>query len=62
MTECPRDQFTSLGSCIADLAVGWILPSDLCPSCTRAFMAALDGIAGELEWHENYVSRSRDDE
>lgn len=45
-------------TCLAALADGWIHTSDLCPSCTRQFMAALDGIAGPLKWHENYLARA----
>lgn len=45
------------GSCIQALAAGWILVSDLCPVCMRAFMSALDGIAGPLEWHQGYRDR-----
>lgn len=41
-------------TCLAYLADGWITPSDLCPACIRAFMVALDGIAGPLTWHPGY--------
>jgi hypothetical protein len=47
------------GTCIEQLADGWCLPADLCPSCTQAFMAALDGIAGPMVWHQNYRDRAR---
>jgi hypothetical protein len=40
------------------LADGWINPPDLCPTCTQAFMAALDGIGRPLTWHQNYRTRS----
>lgn len=55
--EC-RKVPTILGTCIERLADGWILPTDLCPSCTAAFMTALDGIAGPLKWHQNYLARA----
>jgi hypothetical protein len=46
-------------TCIAALADGWINPPDLCPECTRAFMLALDGIAGPpLRWHPNFAARA----
>ena len=46
------------GTCIERLADGWCLPSDLCTPCTRAFMAALDGIAGPMVWHPNFTERA----
>jgi hypothetical protein len=56
MPECQKP---TVGlSCIERLADGWLLPSDLCPACTAAFMAALDGIAGPLVWHANYTARA----
>lgn len=54
--DCRRPSRT--GSCIEALADGWILPSDLCPVCTRAFMTALDSIAGPLVWHRAYTERA----
>lgn len=57
--EC-RKPSPSGQSCITRLADGWILASDLCPTCTAAFMIALDGIAGPLAWHANYVERAND--
>jgi hypothetical protein len=46
-------------TCIEALADGWIGAPDLCPACTRAFMAALDGIDEPLVWHRNYQERAR---
>jgi hypothetical protein len=46
--------------CLDALALGWSLPTDLCPDCTRAFMDALDGISGPLEWHENFSRRAEE--
>lgn len=54
--ECQRALWSV--TCIAALADGWINAPDLCPVCTQAFMAALDGIAGPLKWHENYLKRA----
>jgi hypothetical protein len=45
-------------NCIEALADGWIHANDLCPHCTRQFMAALDGISGPLTWHQNYRTRA----
>lgn len=45
-------------TCIEALADGWIGAPDLCPACTRAFMAALDGISGPLKWHRAYLERA----
>jgi hypothetical protein len=50
---------TLLVTCLVRLADGWILPSDLCPACTCAFMAALDGIAGPMNWHADYTARAQ---
>lgn len=49
-------------TCLEALAAGWIGSTDLCPFCTRQFMAAMDGIAAPLTWHENYLSRGRLDQ
>lgn len=59
-TAAPHPVNPTPQSCIERLAAGWINPPDLCPVCTRAFMSALDGIAGpgSLRWHENYVARA----
>jgi hypothetical protein len=56
--ECTGRTTMAHSSCVARLADGWIVPSDLCPSCTRAFMAAMDGIAGSLTWHAGFRSRA----
>jgi hypothetical protein len=45
-------------TCIEALADGWIGAPDLCPTCTQAFMTALDGIAGPLTWHRAYTERT----
>lgn len=45
-------------TCIEALADGWITSSDLCASCTRVFMTALDGISGPLRWHQAYHERA----
>lgn len=45
-------------TCIEMLAEGFHHANDMCPSCTRQFMAALDGIAGPLTWHEEYRARA----
>ena len=49
---------TTWGTCLAKLADGWIGPPDLCPACTRAFMAALDSVAGSLQWHRGFRERA----
>lgn len=45
-------------TCIEALADGWIGAPDLCPTCTAAFMTALDGIGRPLKWHEAYAERA----
>jgi hypothetical protein len=45
-------------TCIESLADGGNTPQDLCPPCTRAFMAALDGITGPLRWHPAFHERA----
>jgi hypothetical protein len=48
-------------TCIRRLAAGWITANDLCPGCTRRFMAALDWISAEpLTWHRNYTERAEE--
>lgn len=56
--ECERPAGALWTACLEYLADGWITPADLCPACTRAFMAALDGIAGPLPWHRDYRERA----
>ena len=56
--ECRKPMAGSGRSCIEALADGWITSSDLCPTCTQAFMTALDGIAGPLKWHQAYRDRA----
>lgn len=54
-----RKQYEHSGrSCIRRLANGWLTQSDLCPACTRRFMAALDTLGEPLDWHEAYVQRA----
>lgn len=48
----------SWGSCLQALASGWILTGDLCPSCTQAFMTALDSVGEPLDWCSAYVERA----
>lgn len=55
--ECQKRE--AWGTCIQGLADGWHHASDLCPACTRAFMAALDGIDGPMVWHRNYQDRAK---
>lgn len=55
--ECRRTP--RAGTCIEALADGWINAPDLCSTCTRAFMDALDSIAGPLVWHQAYTTRSQ---
>lgn len=57
MSTCGRTS-PNRQTCIQALADGWITLPDLCPFCTRQVMAALDGIAGPLVWHENYAKRA----
>lgn len=60
--ECQKDRsYLRLRptTCIEALSEGWILATDLCPACTRAFMAALDGIDKPLKWHANYLDRAK---
>lgn len=45
-------------TCIEALAEGWIGAPDLCPTCTAAFMTALDSISGPLKWHPDYTARA----
>ncbi|WP_337819728.1 hypothetical protein [Amycolatopsis sp. A1MSW2902] len=40
------------------MAEGWITSEDLCPACTRSFIAALDGVAGPLDWSRGYRRRA----
>jgi hypothetical protein len=54
--ECRRP--AGRQTCIEALADGWINAPDLCPVCTRAFMDALDRIAGPLVWHQAYLNRA----
>jgi hypothetical protein len=42
-------------TCLQSLAEGWITPSDLCPVCTSAIIAALDGA---MAWHPNFRDRA----
>lgn len=53
--ECQKARPTT---CIEQLASGWVLATDLCPACTAAFMAALDGIGQPLAWCEAYTARA----
>lgn len=46
-------------TCIEALADGWIGAPDLCPTCTRQFMTALDGIDKPLTWHRAYLDRAK---
>ena len=49
-------------TCLQSLTEGWCMASDLCPRCTRRFMAALGSAVGEgelLSWHHAYVARAR---
>lgn len=48
----------AIDTCVAALADGWIVPADLCPACTRAFMDALDKLGGPLVWHPNFAARA----
>ena len=45
-------------SCLERLADGWNTPQDFCPECTRAFMEALDGAVGPLNWHPAFLDRA----
>lgn len=46
-------------TCIEALADGWTdCVSDLCPACTRQFMAAMDGIGQPLRWSAGFRERS----
>jgi len=45
-------------TCIESLAEGWCLADDLCPSCTRQFMAALDSIEEPLKWSAGFRERA----
>jgi hypothetical protein len=45
-------------SCIQQLANGWHGPADLCPVCTARFMAALDDLGEELDWHRSFAQRA----
>lgn len=60
LEQCRRNNMPGVRvrSCVEQLAEGWILPPDLCPACTQAFMTALDGIDRPLTWHENYLARA----
>jgi hypothetical protein len=49
-------------TCVQWLAEGWVTVCDLCPRCTRRFMAALDSAAAAdepLAWHRAYRERAR---
>lgn len=56
--QCTAHWQRSGGSCLHALAGGWIGATDLCPVCTRRFMAALDNAVPDLDWHENYRRRA----
>ncbi|EFL09965.1 predicted protein [Streptomyces sp. AA4] len=56
---CEASKGSALSSCIESLAEGSITAEDLCPPCTRSFMAALDGITGPLAWSRGYRQRAR---
>lgn len=58
VTEPSAVPFAKRMTCIEALAEGWIGAPDLCRPCTRAFMAALDGIDKPLKWHPNYLERA----
>lgn len=45
-------------SCVQALANGWIGASDLCPACTRRFMAALERAGEPLDWHPEFTRRA----
>lgn len=59
MDEC-RNPRPSWETCIHAFAGGWILASDLCPTCTATMMDALTERApgGALKWHKNYLERA----
>lgn len=56
--ECARPTTTGR-TCVQSLAAGWIGAPDLCPVCTRAFMAACESIGQPLRWHPNFRTRAR---
>lgn len=63
MSGCTRISPGLHLTCLQSLAEGWITAPDLCPRCTRRFMAALESATGEgepLTWHHNYAERARD--
>jgi hypothetical protein len=46
-------------TCLQSLADGWITIGDLCPRCTKLFMAALGKVSPEpLTWHPNFAHRA----
>jgi hypothetical protein len=45
-------------TCIQSLANGWIGCTDLCSTCTSRFMAALDALGEELDWHAAFIQRA----
>lgn len=48
-----------LGTCVQNLALGYITSADLCGGCTRLMMTALDQASPEpLKWHEAYHKRA----
>jgi hypothetical protein len=49
-------------TCIGALAAGWINAPDLCPNCTLRFMAALDAVEPDLDWHDAYRQRAESGE
>lgn len=58
LTEPSAVPLTKRQTCLEALADGWVGAPDLCPVCTKAFMTALDGIAGPMTWHPNYRARA----
>ncbi len=62
MSECQKAS-PAIGAgetCIHRFADGWITAADLCPPCTRTFMAGLEWVTGaDLPWHQNFRDRAK---
>ncbi len=56
---CTKPAAGSRRTCLQALSDGWIGHMDLCPRCTKLFMAGLGKISPEpLIWHTNFVQRA----
>jgi hypothetical protein len=58
-TAKPCTGLSRTRTCLQRLADGWIGHEDLCPRCTKLFMAGLKQASPEpLTWHPNFAARA----